>query len=120
MRFLGKILLFPAFLLLKLCSPILKPTSARVDASPQLSNFINQVSSSMATQRGLLLMLGTVLLVVSLVTHGLVIILMVSTASFTRNLYWLCLPVTLLHLGILVGFTGTMLATPLGQGYKDK
>jgi hypothetical protein len=32
----------------------------------------------------------------------------------------LCIPFTLLHLGVLVGFTGTMLAIPLGQGYKDK
>ena len=120
MRILVKIVLFPILLLAKLFSPAIRPATSRIDASPQLSNLINQVSSSMATQRGLLLMVGTALLVVSLITHGIVMILMVATASFTRNLYWLCLPVTLLHLGILVGFTGTMLATPLGQGYKDK
>jgi len=73
----------------------------------------------MATQRGLLLLLGTGLLILSLLVHALTVILLVSSESFDRNLYWLCIPSTLFHLGVLVGFTGVMLAVPLGQGYKD-
>lgn len=99
---------------------VLAPFAARVDSSDGLSNLLNAFSSSMATQRGLLLMVGTGILIVSLVVHGIVLVLLVTTDSFDRNLYWLCLPVTLLHVGILVGFTGVMLATPLGQGYKDE
>ncbi|NDJ78620.1 MAG: hypothetical protein GYB65_20415 [Chloroflexi bacterium] len=55
----------------------------------------------------------------SWIVHGLILVVMVSTNSFDRNLYWLCIPFTLLHVGVLFGFVGIMLATPLGQGYKD-
>jgi hypothetical protein len=74
----------------------------------------------MATQRGLLLMVGMGMVIVSLIVHGLTLAIMVSTASFDSTLYWLCIPVTLMHAGVLAGFTGAMLAVPLGQGYKDK
>lgn len=74
----------------------------------------------MATQRGLLLMIGSGLLITSLITHFIVLVIMVSTDSFDSNLYWLCIPFTLLHVGVLIGFTGAMIATPLGQGYKDE
>lgn len=65
-------------------------------------------------------MIGTGVLVVSLVVHAVVLAIMVSTDSFDRNLYWLCIPFALLHIGVLAGFTGAMLAIPLGQGYKDQ
>lgn len=120
---LFKLLLLPVRLLLRLIGSVLgkitRPFSNQIDSSPKLSNFINQLSSSMATQRGLLVMIGTVLLVLSLIAHALVLIIMVSSSGYSRNLYLLCIPFALLHLGLLVGFTGTMLAIPLGQGYKD-
>lgn len=96
------------------------PLSRRLDASPRLSRGINRMSSLMATQRGLLLLLGTALVALSLVAHGVVIVLLVTQDAFSGGLYWLCLPAALLHLGVLTGFTGIMLAAPLGQGYKDK
>ncbi|MBI5957315.1 MAG: hypothetical protein HY866_01175 [Chloroflexi bacterium] len=99
---------------------LLQPLAARVDSSGDLSVWINSISSSMATQRGLLLMIGTVLLVISLLAHGLTLVLLVATDTFGRSLYWLCIPFALLHVGVLTGFTGAMLAIPLGQGYKDK
>jgi hypothetical protein len=74
----------------------------------------------MATQRGLLLLLGTAIVLLSLVVSALVIALLVSDGHFDQTLYWLCLPAALLHLGVLLGFTGIMLAVPLGQGYKDR
>lgn len=74
----------------------------------------------MATQRGLLLMIGTGVLVASLIAHFVIVVILVSSGNFDQSLYWLCVPFALLHFGILAGFTGAMLATPLGQGYKDK
>jgi hypothetical protein len=103
-----------------LLGSVFRPFMVRLDASGGLSVFINRISSSMATQRGLLLMVGTGLLVISLFVHFTVVVLLVSSKSFDRNLYWLCIPFTLLHVGVLTGFTGAMLATPLGQGYKNK
>jgi hypothetical protein len=106
-------------LLVNILGLLFAPLIHRIDSSEALSTRINSISSSMATQRGLLLMVGTGILALSLVVHGIVMVLMVSTDSFDRNLYLLCVPVTLFHIGVLAGFTGAMLATPLGQGYKD-
>jgi hypothetical protein len=125
--FLLKIVLLPFTLLRlmiraleRLFSRFLGPLSQRVDSSDRLSSIINSLSSSMATQRGLLLVVGTGILVLSLAASGVVLVALVSTDQFGRSLYWLCIPFALLHVGVLAGFTGLMLATPLGQGYKDK
>jgi len=99
---------------------LFRPLLRRVDRSEKLSRLINSLSSSMATQRGFLLMLGTAIVVVSLVAHAVVLAALVSTDDFGQKLYLLCIPFGLLHVGVLIGFTGTMLATPLGQGYKDE
>jgi hypothetical protein len=104
----------------KLLGRLMAGPLEQMDESETLSRLINTLSSSMATQRGLPLMIGTVMLVVSLLTHGIVIGVLVYTSDLSRNLFWLCIPFTLLHLGVLAGFTGAMLATPLGQGYQDK
>ncbi len=96
------------------------PLVRRFDTSPRWSQTINCLSSSMATQRGLLLLIGTAIVMVSLLVSALVIVLLVAEGHFGQALYWLCLPAALLHLGILLGFTGIMLAVPLGQGYKDR
>ena len=125
--FLLRIVLLPVTLLGlvtralgRLAGRLLRPFFRYVDSSGRLSNIINSLSSSMATQRGLLLVVGTGILLLSLVVSGVVMVLMVSTAEFDHSLYWLCVPLALLHVGVLAGFTGVMLATPLGQGYKDK
>ena len=99
---------------------VLRPLLARVDSSGSLSSLIDSLSSSMASQRGLPLVVGTGILVLSLVTHVIVLVALVSTDAYDRNLYWLCIPFSLLHIGVLAGFTGAMLATPLGQSYRDK
>ncbi|GEM_PF-477553 len=96
------------------------PMLRKIDTSPRLSNMINSLSSSMATQRGLLLMIGTGIVALSLLAHVLTLVILVSAADLSRYLYWLCLPFALLHLGVLIGFTGIMLAVPLGQGYKNQ
>jgi hypothetical protein len=107
-------------LLGRLLGTLFAPVTRKFDSSEYLSSLINSLSSAMATRRGLPILVGTALLVVSWITHGIVLAVLVSTANYDRNLYLLCIPFTLVHLGILAGFTGTMLAIPLGQGYKDK
>jgi hypothetical protein len=99
---------------------LFEPAVRRMDASERLSNLINSLSSAMATQRGLPILVGTALLVASLIAHAVVLVILVASDGFDRSLYLLCIPFTLMHLGVLAGFTGTMLAIPLGQGYKDK
>lgn len=102
-------------MLLRLIAPLL----SRIDSSREISKWLDRLSSSMATQRGLLLLIGTILLMASLFAHAITIILLVSAQTFSGSLYWLCIPFSLMHAGVMVGFIGIMLATPLGQGYKD-
>jgi hypothetical protein len=114
-----RVLLLP-LRLLKSLGFLFTPLLERVDSSKRLSSVIDTLSSSMASQRGLPLLVGTALLIVSLIVHGIVLVGLVSTDSFDKNLYWLCIPFTLLHVGVLAGFTGAMLAIPLGQSYRDQ
>jgi hypothetical protein len=126
-RFLLRVILLPVTVLRLIgrviggmLGTLLEPAVRRIDASERLSVLINSLSSAMATQRGLPILAGTALLVASLVAHAVVLVILVASDGFDRSLYLLCIPFTLMHLGVLVGFTGTMLAIPLGQGYKDK
>lgn len=105
-----------AMISLTLAHPLLR----RIDSSARLSHTISELSSSMATQRGLLLLIGMVIVGLSLLVNVLVIVALVSAGRFDRSLSWLCLPAVLLHVGVILGFTGIMLAVPLGQGYKDR
>lgn len=122
-----RLLLFPLTLLrwlggrvTRLLGTLAAPLVHKLDTSPRLSALINSLSSSMATQRGLLLMIGTGVVVLSLIAHLLTVVILVSAAHLSHYLYWLCLPFALLHIGVLIGFTGIMLAVPLGQGYKSQ
>ena len=126
-RFLLRVILLPVTILRlvghvvgRMVSALLEPAVRRIDASERLSVLINSLASAMATQRGLPILAGTALLVASLIAHAVVLVILVASGGFDRSLYLLCIPFALLHLGVLVGFTGTMLAVPLGQGYKDK
>ena len=121
-RLFLRIFLLPFWLLGRLgrlVYVVFKPVFDHVDASPRLSELIKWLSSSMATQRGLLLVVGTGLLILSGIMHLLVVVGLVISDTINSNLYWLCIPFALFHLGTLAGFTGIMLAVPLGQGYKD-
>ena len=119
MRILLRVLGLPFALVGFVLAPLLRPVARRIDSSPGLSRRINRLSSSMATRRGLLLAVGAVLLVVSWLAHGVAFLLMVVLGGYSEHLYWLCVPVTLLHVSVLTGFTGMMLAVPLGQGYGE-
>lgn len=99
---------------------LLKPLLNAIDSSARLSRIINSVSTAMASQRGLLLLVGTSIVALSLVIHIVIITALVATNSFDRMLYWLVLPFALFHCGVLTGFIGILLAVPLGQGYKSQ
>ncbi|MBI5928125.1 MAG: hypothetical protein HY862_02365 [Chloroflexi bacterium] len=91
----------------------------KVDSSPRISRFIMRLSSALSTRRGWPLLAGTVLIVISFLCFGVVIFGLVMSDSATPIWLWMCLPLTLLHLAIFAGFTGAMLAIPLGEGYQD-
>ena len=95
-------------------SPVLK----WVDRSPAIGQLITALSDIFAVQRGLLMIIGTGLVVLSLVMSGVIWIALVSTEQFDSSLYLMCIPSALLHIGVLVGFIGMMLVVPLGQGFK--
>ena len=102
-----------------LLARVVAPILGTLDRSSSLSVVINSLSSSMATNRGLLLLIGAALMVISLLVHAFTVFGLVVTNTVGMGVFWLCIPFSLAHLGVLIGFTGIMLATPLGQGYKD-
>lgn len=91
----------------------------RLDSSPRLGNFLVKISTSTARLRGMPLLIGTGVLVLSFLAFGLVIVSLVLSDNASSSWLWLCLPVTLLHLALFIFFTGVMLAVPLGEGYRD-
>lgn len=89
------------------------------DRNQTFARFLSAFSKTLAYQRGLLLLIGFALILLSWLVTGVVLIAIVSDSAVANIWYWLCLPASLLHLGILVGFAGVMLVIPLGQGYKE-
>jgi hypothetical protein len=91
----------------------------RIDASERLSVFLVRISSAMARLRGLPLLAGTGLLILSFLTFGFILLGLVVSDHATSAWLWLCLPITLLHIALFAFFTGVMLSVPLGEGYQD-
>ncbi len=79
-----------------------------LDRSPRIKSLIKWLSSSLAAQRGLPVMGALFLTVVSLIVH----LVWVATGSV---LVGVC-GFLALHIAILVGFLGVLLAEPLGRG----
>ena len=123
-RLVLRVLGFPFRLFWGVLHVVFRPVTGlllgRLDRSPTLGRLIGRASSLMATQRGLLLMVGVVLLFVSVILHFLALVAMVSWGGMSEAVYWLCVPFAMLHVAVLVSFVGIMLATPLGQGYSDR
>ena len=111
---------WPFRLLSRAIGVLARPFVMRVDSSPRLSRLINAISSSMATQRGVPILIGIGILLASWIAHGIVLVVLVSTDALDSHLYLLCIPFSLLHISVLAGFIGTLVAIPLGQGYQDK
>jgi hypothetical protein len=80
----------------------------KLNRSERLSRLIAWLSATLAAQRGLPVILAIVLTVLSLIVH----IAWIATGS---TFVGIC-GFGLLHLAILVGFLGVLLAEPLGRG----
>jgi hypothetical protein len=91
----------------------------RIDSSERLSNWLAQLSASSARLRGLPLLIGSGLLLLSFLGFALVILSLVASETASSSWLWLCVPIGLLHLALLIFFAGVMLAVPLGEGYRD-
>jgi len=90
-----------------------------LDKSPRVGKLLAGLSTFLANQRGLPMLVGTVLTVVSAIVSLIVMVIIVSSPAVNAIWLLLCLPIGLLHLAVFIGFLGFMLATPLGQGYGD-
>ena len=115
-----RVILWPGRMALKGLALPLRPLSARIDSSEGVGRLLVSVSNGLAAQRGLLLLIGTVLIALSLLAHAVVIGALVLSDAVASALAWLCLPLALLHLGLLIGLTGVLLAVPLGPGYPAR
>lgn len=78
------------------------------DRSLAIKNLIKWLSTSLASRRGLPVLAAIVLTVISLIVHVIALTsgnVIVSLCGFS-----------LLHIAILIGFLGVLLAEPLGRG----
>ncbi|MBX3086066.1 MAG: hypothetical protein KF716_30810 [Anaerolineae bacterium] len=80
----------------------------RLDHSERLSRLITWLSKTLAERRGLPVIVAIGMTVVSLIVHLLWVI--------TGNVLIGVCGFGLLHLAILIGFVGVLLADPLGRG----
>lgn len=77
-----------------------------IDRSPLLSRLLESLSSNLAKQRGLTIVLGVALVIISFVVH----LAYVSSPSQTLELVWSITH----HLGIIIALIGILLVEPLG------
>ncbi|HLY28765.1 MAG TPA: hypothetical protein VKQ72_20640 [Aggregatilineales bacterium] len=78
------------------------------DRSPAIRELLKWVSTSLASKRGLPIIAAIAITVVSLVVH--------IVAALNNSVLLSICGFTLLHLAILLGFIGVLLAEPLGRG----
>jgi hypothetical protein len=79
-----------------------------LDRSPRISALIQWLSTSLSTRRGLPVMGAMLLTVVSLIVH--------IVAALSRDVTVMICGFGVLHIAILIGFLGALLADPLGRG----
>ncbi|MEP7286885.1 MAG: hypothetical protein ABI947_14100 [Chloroflexota bacterium] len=79
-----------------------------LDNSTGLKDLIKALSATLAARRGLPLIGAVVLTLVSLVVHLL--------AAISGSVWISICGFSILHLAILIGFLGILLAEPLGRG----
>ncbi len=81
----------------------------RLDQSPGLAAFIKSLSAGLARRRGLPILTAIGLTVLSLVVH---ILLALIPSSVLLSVF----AFGLLHVAIIAGFVGVLLAEPIGRG----
>lgn len=97
----------------------MKALLKRLDSNPLLSQALNQMSTTLAIYRGLPMIAGLVCIVLSLILTGIFIPLIALSEQVADIWLLLCVPALLLHLGLIFGFIGFMMSTPLGKGYRE-
>src|SRR5688500_7333568 len=98
---------------------MLRPLLHKVDTSRFLGNFLTGSSSFLARRRGLLMLAGTGITILSLILTAIFMLVIVSSAEVSNIWLLLCIPATLLHLGVILGLIGVMMVIPLGQSYGE-
>ncbi len=91
----------------------------RLDSSPRISRFIRWLTPALARQRGLPMIIGTIFVFLSFLCFGVVIPALAFSDAIADMVLWLCLPLCLLHFGLLTALIGFMIATPLGEEYRS-
>ena len=79
-----------------------------LDRLPQIKALIKWLSATLAAQRGLPLIVAIVFIVISLLLH-------IWAAVSHNEIVMLCAD-SVLHIGLLIGLIGVLLAAPLGRG----
>jgi len=79
----------------------------RIDRSPRLAKLIEFLSTFMAKRRGLPVVIGVVLVIVSLLVQVVNV--------YTQVQFLELVGVITLHVGILAGLIGLLMAEPLGK-----
>lgn len=79
----------------------------RIDQSSAIARLLERFSSGLARQRGLPVVIGIILLVISFVVH----LAGINTPSATLDLIWSITH----HLGLVIAFVGLLLIEPLGR-----
>lgn len=91
----------------------------RFDSSPRIGQLLTMLSSTMAVYRGLPMMAGAGLVLLSCVLTGIFIPLIIMLGELTWWWLLLCAPLILLQLGVITALVGLMMSEPLGRGYKE-
>lgn len=79
----------------------------RIDRSPALARLLENLSATLARQRGLPIVIGVLLVAVSFIIQ----LVNVATPSQTLDLLW----TITLHVGLLSALIGLLMVEPLGQ-----
>ena len=79
----------------------------RIDRSPTLARWLEQLSATLAKQRGLTIVIGVVLVAISFVVQ----LINVYNPSQTLDLIWTITH----HVGLLLALIGLLIVEPLGQ-----
>lgn len=79
----------------------------RIDQSPTLGRFLKYISSTLSKKRGLLTLIGIVLIIISLIIQAVDV--------FVGSQVLELLGVIFIHLGLIVGLIGLLLSDALGS-----
>lgn len=79
----------------------------RIDRSPTLARLLENLSATLARQRGLPIVIGVLLVAVSFIIQ----LVNVASPSQTLDLLW----TITLHVGLLSALIGLLMVEPLGQ-----